>query len=218
MSRPAPSPAPAAHPSKLCVGLTGGIGSGKSTVSNQFAVLGAGIIDTDVIARSLTQHDGDAIAAIRAAFGKEYISDNGALNRAKMRQLIFSDVAAKKRLEAILHPLILDQAITQLQQLQHHPYIVIVAPLLAESTAFQRLVQRVLVVDCAEDTQIARVIARSQISDAEVRAVIAQQTPRSQRLKLADDVIHNDNSMENLTEQVTLLHHRYMATPRETLI
>ncbi len=203
----------------LIVGLTGGIGSGKSIVAGLFEKHGAGIIDTDEIARRLTQAcpepsrraDGAAMAAIRSAFGDNYIADDGALDREKMRGLIFSDVAAKQRLEKILHPLILEQAKAQLQRLQAKPYIILVVPLLPESPAFRQLVQRVLVVDCGEEIQIARVITRSRITDAEVRAIIAQQTPRDERLRLADDVIHNEGGMENLAEQVAILHERYLA-------
>ncbi len=195
------------------IGLTGGIGSGKSTVSDLFAKLGAGIIDTDLIAHRLTQADGAAMAAIRASFGDDHITTDGALDRAKMRGLIFSDAAARQRLELILHPLILEQARTQLQQLHAKPYIIIVVPLLPESPAFQQLVQRVLVVDCTEHTQAARVIARSRMSEAEVRSVIAQQTPRAERLKLADDVIRNDAGMDSLAARVTELHQSYLAKP-----
>jgi dephospho-CoA kinase len=194
---------------RLVVGLTGGIGCGKSTVAGLFAVHGAGIIDTDEIAHHLTQSGGEAIAAIRAAFGKDYITDEGALNRAKMRGLIFSDAAAKQRLELILHPLILEQAKAQLRQLQSRPYLIAVVPLLAESPAFRQLVQRILVVDCAEDKQIERVTGRSRMTATEVRAIIAQQTPRAERLRLADDVIHNDDGLTNLAGQVAALHERY---------
>lgn len=191
------------------VGLTGGIGCGKSTVASLFAEHGAGIIDTDAIARSLTQTGGAAIAAIRTAFGQDYILDDGALDRAKMRGLIFSDAAAKRRLEQILHPLILEQAKQQLRQLQARPYTIIVVPLLAESPAFRQLVQRILVVDCGEVTQVARVIGRSRMDEAEVRGIIAQQTPRAERLQLADDVIHNDAGLDSLAEQVGVLHVHY---------
>ena len=195
----------------LCIGLTGGIGCGKSTVAGLFAEHGAGIIDTDAIAHHLTQSGGDAIAAISAAFGKDYVTVDGELDRAKMRGLIFSDAAAKQRLELILHPLILEQAKQQLRLLQTKPYIIIVVPLLAESPSFRQLVQRVLVVDCDENTQVARVIGRSQMEEAEVRGIIAQQTPRAERLQIADDVIHNDAGMDSLAEQVSVLHERYSA-------
>jgi dephospho-CoA kinase len=195
----------------LCIGLSGGIGSGKSTVADMFAKFGAGIIDTDVIAHHLAQANGIAIPAIRSAFGNEYIDEDGALDRDKMRALIFSDASAKKRLELILHPLIREQAKSQLMQLHGKPYIVIVVPLLPESPAFQKLVQRILVVDCTEDSQISRVIGRNSMNEAEVRAVIAQQSPREKRLKLADDVIHNDAGMDSLAAQVAALHERYLS-------
>jgi dephospho-CoA kinase len=191
------------------VGLTGGIGCGKSTVAGLFAEHGAGIIDTDTIARRLTQAGGEAMAAICMSFGKDYILDDGALDRAKMRGLIFSDTAAKQGLERILHPLILEQAKVQLWQLRTKPYIIVVVPLLPESPAFRQLVQRVLVVDCEENIQIARVIGRSRMGEAEVRVIIAQQTPRAERLLLADDVIHNDAGLDNLAEQVSVLHTHY---------
>jgi len=195
--------------SSFCIGLTGGIGSGKSTVAALFAEHGAGIIDTDAIAHRLTQSGGEAIEAIRAAFGNESIADNGALDRTKMRGLIFSDAAAKRRLEHILHPLIREQAKAQLQQLETHPYVILVVPLLPESPAFRQLVQRVLVVDCDENTQVARVIGRSGITEEEVRAIIAWQTPRAERLQLADDIIHNDTGLSSLAGQVAALHERY---------
>jgi dephospho-CoA kinase len=203
-------PSPLQPFDKLCIGLTGGIGSGKSTVARLFEEHGAGIIDTDVIAHDLTHANGKAIAAIRAAFGGNFITDDGALHRAKMRELIFSDPSAKQRLELILHPLIREQAKSQLQQLQTAAYIIIVVPLLAESPAFQQLVQRILVVDCDEKVQVARVIVRSQLTEPEVRAIIARQTPRAERLRLADDVIRNDAGLDELAAQVAVLHERYL--------
>jgi dephospho-CoA kinase len=197
----------------LCIGLTGGIGCGKSTVASLFAEHGAGIIDTDTIAHDLTRSGGNAIASIRAVFGKDYISADGSLDRAKMRGLIFADAASKRQLEHILHPLILEQAQAQLQQLRSKPYIIIVVPLLPESAAFRQLVQRVLVVDCDEDTQVGRVIGRSPMTSREVRAIIAQQTPRAARLKLADDVILNEDDLAGLAEQVNVLHQRYSKMP-----
>ncbi len=193
----------------LIVGLTGGIGSGKSTVSSLFAEQGAGIIDTDVIAHHLTQAGGAAISAIRAAFGSDCLTKDGALDRAKMRALIFSDAAARRRLEEILHPLIRDHAKAQLLQLRAAPYIILVVPLLPASPAFRQLVQRILVVDCDENTQIARVIGRSRMDEAEIRAIIASQTPRAERLQLADDVICNDASLDSLDKQVAVLHEHY---------
>ncbi|MBI3480952.1 MAG: dephospho-CoA kinase [Nitrosomonadales bacterium] len=193
----------------LVVGLTGGIGSGKSTVANLFAQHGAGIIDTDALAHRLTQRDGAAMDAIRAAFGANFIAEQGQLDRAKMRVLIFADAAAKQRLEAILHPLILTQAKVQLRQLRDRPYIIIAVPLLLESPSFRQLVQRVLVVDCDENIQVARVIGRSHLPEAEVRSIIAQQMPRAERLRQADDIIHNDVGLDSLAEQVAFLHEHY---------
>jgi dephospho-CoA kinase len=193
----------------FCVGLTGGIGCGKSTVANLFAEYGAGIIDTDAISRKLTQSSGAAIAPIRTAFGDDYIMDDGSLNRAKMRRLIFSDANAKRQLESILHPLILEHANDQLLQLKTKSYIIVVVPLLPESHAFRQLIQRVLVVDCDEEAQVARVIERSQIGEEEVRDIIAHQTARAERLKIADDVIYNGADMEDLAKQVAVLHSRY---------
>lgn len=193
----------------LCVGLTGGIGCGKSTAARLFDECGAGVIDTDLIAHQLTGVEGEAIPAIRTTFGDEFISDDGSLNRPCMRTLIFSDKAAKLKLEQLLHPMILEQAKLQLRLWQSKPYMIIVVPLLPESPAFQQLVQRVLVVDCSEDNQIKRVIMRSGISTMEVRSIIAQQTPRAKRLGIADDVISNDGDFEDLTRQVKVLHEYY---------
>ncbi|MBI3221647.1 MAG: dephospho-CoA kinase [Nitrosomonadales bacterium] len=200
---------PDPHRHKPCIGLTGGIGCGKSTVARMFAELGAGVVDTDAIAHRLTQADGAAIPAIRDAFGDGYITTDGALDRKQMRDLIFSDARAKLRLEQLLHPLILEQSRVQLRQLQGAPYIIIVVPLLPESPAFRKLVQRILAVDCEPDSQVARVMRRSSLGETEVRNIIARQTPRAERLSLADDIIHNDASLADLAGQVTALHQRY---------
>lgn len=193
----------------LIIGLTGGIGSGKSTVAALFAEHGAGIIDTDAIAHFLTQAGGEAISSIRAAFGNDYLTSDGALDRAKMRELIFSDATAKQRLEHILHPLIREQAKFQVLQTQAAPYIVLVVPLLPESPALRQLTQRVLVVDCDVAAQIARVASRSGMEEAEVRTIIASQTPRAERLQLADDIIQNDAGLDSLSAQVAALDGRY---------
>ncbi len=194
----------------LYIGLTGGIGCGKSTVAGLFENLGAGIIDTDEIAHVLTRATGKAIPEIRRIFGNEYINNEGALIRKKMRALIFSDTAAKHKLEQLLHPMILDMAKSRSVQLATRPYIIFVVPLLAQSLAFRQLVQRILVVDCNEENQIARVTARSHMSKDEVRAVIAQQTPRSELIDMADDVIRNDTDPAALFAQVDALHRRYL--------
>jgi len=196
----------------LIVGLTGGIGSGKSTVAGLFAGHGAGIVDTDAIAHALTRAGGEAMDAIRTTFGDDCLTQDGALDRAKMRGLIFSDAIAKQRLEQILHPLIREHAKARLQELQGRPYILVIVPLLPESPAFLELVRRVLVVDCDEKTQITRVVARSRMTEAEVRAIIASQTPRLKRLRLANDVIHNDAGLDSLAKQVAALHERYLGS------
>lgn len=192
-----------------CIGLTGGIGSGKSTVAALFQKHGAGIIDTDEIAHQLTQTNGAAIPAIRNSFGDAYISADGRLERKKMRDLIFSDPSAKQKLENLLHPLIFAQTQQQLQQHQA-PYIVLVVPLLAESPEFKKLAQRTLVVDCGVDHQLNRVIQRSNMSTAEAKNIISQQISRAERLQLADDIIHNDGDLTELSEQVAVLHQQYI--------
>lgn len=191
------------------IGLTGGIGCGKSTVAHLFAEHGADIIDTDAISHQLTQTGGAAIPSIRAAFGSHYIGDDGALDRAKMRALVFSDADARQRLERLLHPLILEQTKVQLLQMRASPYVVVVVPLLLQSAGYRQLVQRVLVVDCDEHTQIERVMQRSRMTEAEVRAIIASQMPRAERLRLADDVIRNDGGLATLAAQVAALHRQY---------
>jgi len=193
----------------LCIGLTGGIGCGKTTAAEIFAGLGAGVVDTDAISHQLTQADGQAIPAIKTALGNDYITPDGALNRTLVRKLIFSDPDKKNLLEQILHPLILDQAMSQLQQLDHTPYNLLVVPLLVENAQFQQLTQRILVVDCSEETQINRVISRNNMTASDVQSILAQQSSRAERLRIADDVIYNDDDMLSLTRQVEILHKRY---------
>jgi dephospho-CoA kinase len=189
----------------LCIGLTGGIGCGKSTVAELFRKLGAQIIDTDVIAHQLTQAHGIAMPAIAKQFGVIYLLADGALNRAAMRELIFSDADAKQQLEAILHPLILQQVQRQLAQATLARYTLLVVPLLLQSPDFFALVQRVLVVDCSETEQIQRVIQRQQLSLTVIKSIIAQQSTRSERLARADDLIHNNGELHELDAQVTAL-------------
>ncbi len=197
------------HP-QLCVGLTGGIGSGKSTVSRMFEELGAAIIDTDSIAHQLTQADGQAIPSICNSFGKNYLTPAGALDRGKMRNLIFTEHEAKTRLENILHPMILPTCKAQLAKTTTAPYTLLSAPLLLECPTFLSLVQRVLLVDCTEQNQISRVIQRSGLDESQIRAIIAIQLSRAQRLAHADDIIDNNGAISNLTEQVKTLHLRYL--------
>lgn len=195
---------------KLIIGLTGGIGCGKSTVAQLFANFGAGIIDTDKIAHQLTQAEGLAITAIRSAFGADYLTPDGALNRSKMRLTIFSDAASKLKLENILHPLILSQCKSQQSELSNAPYLILVAPLLLENPSFLHLIQRVLLVNCSEEKQISRVMQRSGLSAPEIRAIIAQQLSYTERIARSDDIIQNDGVCDDLAPQVLALHQYYL--------
>jgi len=191
------------------VGLTGGIGSGKSAVSGLFAKRGVNVTDTDEIAHELTQPGGQAIAPIRAAFGPEVIAADGSLDRARMRKLVFADTEARKRLEAILHPLIRTESSHRVERATS-PYAILVIPLLVESGVDRSRTARVLVVDCAEAQQIERVILRSGLPEAEVRAILASQATRERRVAAADDVIDNSGAPELLEGQVSRLHEKYL--------
>ncbi len=198
---------------RLTIGLTGGIGSGKSLVSDMLAARGAAIIDTDVIAHQLTAPGGLAMPAIRSAFGDAFVTPDGALNRAAMREHVFSDPAARKRLEAILHPLIGAETEAAAQRAEGL-YLVFVVPLLVESGRWQQRVDRVLVVDCPDALQIERVIRRNQLSRTQVEAIMASQASRAQRLAAADDVIVNHADPAALAQQVASLHEAYVALSR----
>ena len=192
------------------VGLTGGIGSGKSTVADLFAELGVPVIDTDVISHQLTAPGAAALDAIRAAFGETVMRADGTLDRAALRRRVFSDSDARHRLEAILHPRI-RQAVEQTLATLSAPYALVVIPLLVETGGYQDVLNRVLVVDCPEDLQIARVMARSGLAQDEVQAILAAQARRPARLAVADDVILNTVAPEALRTQVATLHQRYLA-------
>jgi len=192
------------------VGLTGGIGSGKSTVADCFAAQGVPVIDTDVIARELTAPGGTALEAIRAAFGDTVMQADGRLDRAALRRHVFADTPARRQLEAILHPLI-RQRVEQTLAILTAPYVVIVIPLLVESGGYRDLLDRVLVVDCPEDLQVARVVARSGLGRDEVTAILAAQASRVERLAVADDVIRNTASPEALCAEAAILHQHYLA-------
>ncbi|MES1981467.1 MAG: dephospho-CoA kinase [Pseudomonadota bacterium] len=192
------------------VGLTGGIGSGKSTVAALFEEYGVTIIDSDAISRRLTQPGGAAIKMIRSTFGDDYIDSLGALDRPRMRQLVFADPMAKQRLEAILHPLIRAEMLNQ-AGMNSTPYQMLMVPLLFETPGYPELVKRTLAVDCEETTQVTRTMQRSGLTEQEVRAIIAQQIARSERLRRADDIIHNDADLNSLRLQVAQLHQRYLA-------
>ncbi|MDN4575450.1 dephospho-CoA kinase [Pandoraea cepalis] len=191
------------------IGLTGGIGSGKTTVANLFATHGIAIIDTDAIAHSITAPGGAAMPAIRREFGDAFVAPDGALDRARMRDAVFTDDAARARLEAITHPLIRTECERAASDAQG-PYLIFVVPLLVESGKWRERVQRVLVVDCTEQTQIARVMSRNGFTRDQVQAIMARQASRAQRLAAADDVIDNDALHAPLAPQVDRLHAAYL--------
>ncbi|MBY0500233.1 MAG: dephospho-CoA kinase [Nitrosomonas sp.] len=193
----------------LIVGLTGGIGSGKSTVGQYFVDLGIDVIDTDVIARMLTEPGGLAINSIKNSFGQAMIAADGSLNREKMRNLIFSDNNYKLALENILHPLILTETLQQIRKALS-PYIIIVIPLLFETNDYDKIIQRTLVIDCEEKQQILRTMERSKLSEDQVKAIIATQISRTHRLQKADDIIVNNLDIAYLKAQVAQLHRKYI--------
>lgn len=194
---------------RFLVGLTGGIGSGKSTVADLFAKLGICIVDSDQLAHRLTAPGGLAIPLVREAFGDEYVTSTGAMDRPRMRSLVFQSDADRWKLESILHPMI--RAATD-QEVAAAPsrYVIAVVPLLFESGHWRDRVTRTLAVDCPEEIQIARVVARSGLSRADIAAIMAHQVSRAKRLELADDVIENSGDSRTLLEGVEALHQRYL--------
>jgi len=200
--------------SGFIVGLTGGIGSGKSTVADLFVALGAALVDTDVIARQLTEPGGLAMPQIVAAFGPDIAGADGALDRAVMRRMVFSDPAVRARLEAILHPLIRQIAAERCAQTLT-PYVILAVPLLVESGKYRERCDRIVAVDCPETVQISRVVARNGLSENEVRGILSAQATREQRLAVADDVIDNSGGLANLYPRVTELHQKYLVLSSE---
>ncbi|WP_347888895.1 dephospho-CoA kinase [Nitrosomonas europaea] len=198
----------------LIIGLTGGIGSGKTRAADSFRELGIEIIDTDQIAHELTHSAGKAISPIRIAFGDCFILDDGSLDRSAMRRLVFSDETARHRLESILHPLIYQETLQRLPLIQSE-YGIVVVPLLLEIDGYLKLVDRVLVIDCPEPLQISRTMLRSKLSEQEVRDVMAVQCSRDERLAQADDVIVNDSGEQHLQRQVEELHRKYLMLARK---
>lgn len=199
------------------VGLTGGIGSGKSTVAELFAQRGAALVDTDVIAHALTGAQGGAMRELAAAFGDGVLRADGGLDRAAMRRLAFADPAVRARLEAILHPLIRAHSEVACAAAVAAPYVLLIVPLLVESADYRRRADRVLVVDCDEAVQIARVMARSGLAAEEVEAIMATQASRAQRQAAADDLVFNDGEMAALAAQVDGLHEKYLDLARSKL-
>jgi dephospho-CoA kinase len=192
--------------------LTGGIGSGKSTVAALLARLGAAVIDADAIARQLTAPGGRAMPAIAQQFGPDFVTPEGALNRDRMRALAFTDPGAKKNLEAIIHPLVAEETARQTGAAEQagHPCLVFDVPLLVESARWRQKVDHVLVVDCLPETQITRVMARNGLTRAAVEAIIAAQSQRLRRLQAADSVIFNDGlTLQGLSTEVAMLAPRF---------
>jgi dephospho-CoA kinase len=194
----------------FCVGLTGGIGSGKSSAARMFQSMGAGVVDVDDISHVLTKPGGAGIPEISRQFGPEFIDTDGSLDRSRMRELVFKDSQAKTRLESILHPLIGNAARDQVAR-SKSPYVLLVVPLLLEKNTYRNVTQRIAVVDCSEQTQIARTMQRSKLSEAEVRAIMDTQLSRAERLAKADDILNNDASEDALRGQVATLHEKYLA-------
>ena len=192
----------------LRIGLTGGIGSGKTEASREFARLGATVIDTDLIARELVEPGQTALSEIRATFGAQLIDDSGRLDRGQLRQLVFCDPGKRKKLEAILHPRIRERAISLANEAQT-PYCVLVIPLLLESARDYPL-DRILVIDAPVEQQQRRVAARDAISGAEIDAVLAAQASREERLAAADDVVVNDRDLNHLRREIERLHNLYL--------
>lgn len=199
------------------IGLTGGIGCGKSTVANLFAAQGIVLIDADELAHRITAPGGDAIPALVEAFGPEVLTPEGAMNRAWMRERAFADQGnndTRVRLESILHPLI-RAASRRAYQEAASPYVLFVVPLLFESGDWKRRMQRILVVDCPVEAQIARVQKRSGLPEEQIRAIMAKQASREQRLALTDDVVDNGGDGSNLPAEVGRLHARYLELARQ---
>lgn len=194
---------------KFSIGLTGGIGSGKTTIADFFAELGASVVDTDVIAHRLTMPGGRAISAIQDAFGADFIATDGAMDRQKMREHVFQDPIAKKSLESILHPLIRSEC-EETALTSQGPYVIFVVPLLIESGSWANRVNKILVVDCAEETQITRVMRRNHFRREQVLDIMRAQVTREIRLKHADDVINSEQDLIQVKQQVEVLHQKYL--------
>jgi dephospho-CoA kinase len=191
------------------VGLTGGIGSGKTAVSDRFAELGITVVDADVCARVVVEPGRPALAQIVDHFGPEVLQADGSLDRARLRQVVFTNEAERKWLERLLHPLIFDEMWSQLQAATS-PYAILVSPLLVEAGQ-NAICQRILVVDVPEDVQLARTMARDANSAEQVKAIMASQASRDARLAKADDVIVNDSDLLMLKQRVDEIHHQYLA-------
>lgn len=196
----------------LLVGLTGGIGSGKSEAARIFTGLGVPVIDTDAIAHVLTAPGQPLVQSIIHLFGDEFLNPDGSLNRAALREKVFADENARRQLEAILHPAIYDEVLQAIGRHPEAPYQVIAVPLLFESDRYQNLIQRSLLIDCDETLQIRRTTARSSMPASAVEAIMRAQMPRVERIKRADDIITNDQGLPELQKKIEELHQIYLQT------
>ncbi|HEX6996732.1 MAG TPA: dephospho-CoA kinase [Gammaproteobacteria bacterium] len=194
------------------MGLTGGVASGKSAVTGMFAKRGVPVVDTDLIAREVVAPGEPGLTAVREAFGAEVLTATGELDRRKLRDIVFADEAQRRRLERILHPLIRARTLERLRALEA-PYAIVAVPLLVE-TGFGKLVDRVLVVDCPEEVQLARLMARDALSREQATAMVRAQTDRATRLAAADDVIDNGGDLVATERQVEQLHRKYLELAR----
>ena len=192
------------------VGLTGGIGCGKSEAARCFAQLGVPIVDVDVIARQLTMAGQETLRDIIDVFGEEYLLADGNLNRDAMREKVFNDMATRKDLESILHPAIHAQALKEMEQNADAPYQVLAISLLFENQRYKDNVSRSLVIDCDESLQVTRTMKRSGLSEQTVRGIMAAQVSRATRIKMADDLIENEGTLEELHEKIVEMHQKYM--------
>jgi dephospho-CoA kinase len=195
-------------PCRLCIGLTGGIASGKTQASRRFASHGVPVIDTDLIARELVEPGQAALAEIIAGFGKSIIGTDGELDRSRLRSIVFSDPSRRRQLEHILHPRIRERALSMMENL-NAPYCLVVIPLLVESATDYPL-NRILVVDTPPEQQVERLRARDGISDPEIQAILRAQATRTTRLQAADDVLVNDGNLKQLHSKVDALHRYYL--------
>ena len=197
------------------VALTGGIGSGKSEAARQFSRLGVPVVDVDIISHALTQAGTPVMEEIRRVFGESYLTAEGALDRGKMRALIFENDTERLKLEAILHPAIQNQALTELAANEHllKPcYQLLVIPLLFENNRYVSMLQKIIVVDCDEQLQIERAMQRSQLTADQVQKIMANQVSRSTRLKMADEIIENNGTLAELAEKITHIHEKLIKT------
>lgn len=192
------------------IGLTGGIGAGKSEAARIFAELGVPVVDVDVISRRLTSAGQPLVSRIGDAFGRDYVTADGAMDRARIRERIFSNDADRRLLESILHPAIHSEALRELESYNQAPYQILAIPLFFESNRYEGIVNRTLLIDCDEANQISRVVNRNGFTEKMVRSIIAAQASRSFRRALANDIIDNNGSIGELEQKVQQIHEKFI--------